>query len=120
MCKRILVVDDDAMNLKRTRMILEKHYNVLLAESGREALSKIKSEKIDLILLDIAMPIMDGIETFKRMKVCLTFYLHQYYARRQTKDKLFYTLHVRDIALLLYSFLFSTVCLAKHTNAFLF
>ena len=68
MRKRILVVDDDAMNLKRTRMILEKHYNVLLAESGREALSKIKSEKIDLILLDIAMPIMDGIETFKRMK----------------------------------------------------
>ena len=68
MRKRILVVDDDAMNLKRTRMILEKHYNVLLAGSGREALSKIKSEKIDLILLDIAMPIMDGIETFKRMK----------------------------------------------------
>ena len=68
MRKRILVVDDDAMNLKRTRMILEKHYNVLLAESGREALSKIKSEKIDLILRDIAMPIMDGIETFKRMK----------------------------------------------------
>ena len=68
MRKKILVVDDDAMNLKRTRMILEKHYNVLLAESGREALSKIKSEKIDLILLDIAMPIMDGIETFKRMK----------------------------------------------------
>ena len=31
MRKRILVVDDDAMNLKRTRMILEKHYNVLLA-----------------------------------------------------------------------------------------
>ena len=68
MRKRILVVDDDAMNLKRTRMILEKHYNVLLAESGREALSKKKSKKIDLILLDIAMPIMDGIETFKRMK----------------------------------------------------
>ena len=68
MRKRILVVDDDAMNLKRTRMIVEKHYNVLLAESGREALEKIKYEKIDLILLDIAMPIMDGIETFRRMK----------------------------------------------------
>lgn len=68
MRKRILVVDDDAMNLKRTRMILEKHYNVLLAESGREALEKIKCEKIDLILLDIAMPVMDGLETFKHMK----------------------------------------------------
>ncbi len=49
-------------------MILEKYYNVLLAESGREALDKIKCEKIDLILLDIAMPVMDGLETFKRMK----------------------------------------------------
>ncbi len=66
MRKRILVVDDDEMNLKRTRMILEKYYNVLLAESGREALEKIRTEKVDLILLDIAMPKMDGIETFKR------------------------------------------------------
>lgn len=68
MRKRILVVDDDTMNLQRTRMILEKYYTVLLAESGREALNKIKCEKIDLILLDIAMPIMDGLETFKRIK----------------------------------------------------
>ena len=68
MRKRILVVDDDAMNLKRTRMILEKHYNVLLAESGREALEKIRFEKIDLILLDIAMPDMNGIEAFEHMK----------------------------------------------------
>ena len=42
MRKRILVVDDDAMNLKRTQMILEKSYNILLAESGREALEKLK------------------------------------------------------------------------------
>ncbi len=70
MRKRILVVDDDEMNLKRTRMILEKEYTVLLAESGREALDKIKTERVDLILLDIAMPIMDGIETFRRMKDC--------------------------------------------------
>ncbi len=68
MRKRILIVDDDAMNLKRAQMILEKSYNVLLAESGREALEKVKREKVDLVLLDIAMPIMDGLETFKRMK----------------------------------------------------
>lgn len=42
MRKRILVVDDDAMNLKRTQMILEKSYNILLAESGREAFEKLK------------------------------------------------------------------------------
>lgn len=68
MRKRILVVDDDAMNLKRTQMILKKEYNVLLAESGNEALLKLRNEKVDLILLDIAMPVMDGLETFKHMK----------------------------------------------------
>ena len=68
MKKRILVVDDDAMNMMLTKRILEKQYNVLLAESGKEALNKMKGEKIDLILLDIAMPGMNGIETFERMK----------------------------------------------------
>ena len=68
MKKCILVVDDDPMNLKRTEMILKKQYDILLAESGWEALEKTKAEKIDLILLDIAMPQMNGIETFKRMK----------------------------------------------------
>ncbi|WP_251392962.1 response regulator [Mediterraneibacter agrestimuris] len=68
MKKSILVVDDDAMNLKRAQMILQHYYNILLAESGKEALDKIKNEKIDLILLDIAMPVMDGLETFKEIK----------------------------------------------------
>ena len=56
------------MNLRRTTLILEKEYNVLLAESGREALDKLKNEKVDLILLDIAMPGMNGIETFEHIK----------------------------------------------------
>ena len=68
MRKRILVVDDDIMNLRRTQMILEKFYNVILAESGREALDEIKHKNFDLILLDIAMPQMYGLETFKRIK----------------------------------------------------
>ena len=68
MQKRILVVDDDVMNLKRTKLILEKHYDLILAKSGEEALDKLKGESIDLVLLDIAMPGMNGIETFKHMK----------------------------------------------------
>lgn len=68
MQKRILVVDDDEMNLMRTKMILSKGYGVLLAESGKEALEVLESEKVDLILLDIAMPEMDGIETFKHIR----------------------------------------------------
>ena len=66
MQKRILVVDDDSLNLRRTQMILEKQYDVVLAESGEQA--KVIHQDFDLILLDIAMPDMDGLETYKRMK----------------------------------------------------
>ncbi len=68
MQKRILVVDDDNMNLMRTKMILRDDYEVLLAESGKDALEKLESEKIDLVLLDIEMPEMNGIETFEQMQ----------------------------------------------------
>lgn len=66
--KRILVVDDDDMNLMRTKMILGKEYDVFLANSGVEALDTLKREDMDLVLLDIEMPKMNGIETFERMK----------------------------------------------------
>ena len=70
MKKRILVVDDDTMNLMRTKMILGEEYVVILAESGMDALEKLKneSEKVDMVLLDIDMPGMNGIETFEHMK----------------------------------------------------
>ena len=70
MQKRILVVDDDNMNLMRTKMILGEEYIVILAESGMDALEKLKneSEKVDMVLLDIDMPGMNGIETFEHMK----------------------------------------------------
>lgn len=44
MQKCILVVDDDVMNLKRTKLILEKHYDLILAKSGEEALDKLKGK----------------------------------------------------------------------------
>lgn len=65
---RILVVDDDAMNLARTKVILGKTYDVLTAGSGAEALETLRSEVVDMVLLDIDMPGMNGIETFARMK----------------------------------------------------
>lgn len=68
MKKRILVVDDDNMNLARTKIILGKDYEVLSADSGAEALIKLRNEKADMVLLDIDMPGMNGIETFERMK----------------------------------------------------
>ena len=68
MQKRILVVDDDDMNLVRTKMILGKEYDVFLASSGMEALDTLKREEMDLVILDIEMPKMNGIEAFERMK----------------------------------------------------
>ena len=68
MKKCILVVDDDNMNLARTQIILRKEYDVLTAESGMDALIRLKNTKVDMVLLDIDMPEMNGIETFERMK----------------------------------------------------
>lgn len=64
----ILVVDDDSMNLARTRIILSEKYDVILAESGAEALKLLGIQEVDLVLLDIDMPEMNGMETFRNMK----------------------------------------------------
>lgn len=68
MKKRILGVDDDSMNLARTKVILGKDYDVILAGSGIEALGKLRGGRVDMVLLDIDMPGMNGIATFERMK----------------------------------------------------
>ena len=68
MQKRVLAVDDDDMNLMRIKKILGKEYDVFLARSGAEALKTLRREQMDLVLLDIEMPRMDGFETFERMK----------------------------------------------------
>jgi len=67
--KKVLVVDDNIVNLKVAGRLLEK-YNVKVTESnsGQDALSKIKANKYDLILLDDMMPGMSGTETLKEMK----------------------------------------------------
>jgi DNA-binding response OmpR family regulator len=65
----ILVVDDDKKLTLLVRGFLEKEkYNVTEAYSGRMALDVIKEAKPDLIILDVMMPEMDGIEACKRIK----------------------------------------------------
>ena len=49
MRKCILVVDDDVINLKRTKLILDKHYDLILAKSGQEALDKLITEDIEVL-----------------------------------------------------------------------
>ncbi len=67
--KTILVVDDDEMNLKIAKFILEqKKYVVITASSGMECLTLLNSKVVDLILLDVEMPIMNGIQTLEHIR----------------------------------------------------
>jgi putative two-component system response regulator len=66
---KILVVDDNLSSLKQIGAQLGENYEVSLAKSGALALQICRSEKPDLILLDIEMPDMDGFETLKRLRL---------------------------------------------------
>jgi len=64
--KRILIVDDEVMLkmlLKRT--FVEEGYTVFCVSSGRSAIKNSKKKKFDLVLLDLEMPGIDGIETLE-------------------------------------------------------
>lgn len=66
--KRILVVDDEAHICELYRMELEEEgYSVTLAHSGEEALQQVDLNPPDLIVLDIQMPGMDGVETLEKL-----------------------------------------------------
>lgn len=67
--QRILIVDDERIQRKLLSELLEDDYEVSVAKNGQQALQHIeKHPDIDLILLDIIMPIMDGFETCIRLK----------------------------------------------------
>jgi DNA-binding NtrC family response regulator len=64
----ILIVDDDIGARESLEAILEDDFSVLSVDSGHKALKRLESENFDLVLLDVTMPDMDGIETLKRIK----------------------------------------------------
>jgi len=67
--KWVVVVDDDIVNLKRTGTILaENGIHATAVRSGKTLLEFLKANTPDLILLDILMPEMDGLETLRRMR----------------------------------------------------
>lgn len=66
---RILIVDDSPINIRHLASILKKEgYQILVATNGQEALDMIDKKSIDLILLDIMMPVMDGYEACEKIK----------------------------------------------------
>ena len=66
---KILVVDDEEMNLKMVEYILQQEgYDVVKAISGMSCLDYLKYNKPDLILLDVEMPVMSGIQTLEVLR----------------------------------------------------
>ena len=69
MKKKILVVDDEVDFQKIMKARLEAAgYDVAVAGGGKEALEKIKKEKPDVVLLDILMPEIDGMDVLTRIR----------------------------------------------------
>jgi DNA-binding response OmpR family regulator len=65
----ILIVDDDKNTRKLMRTVLEaERYTVSTAENGEDALAIMDKEHIDLVILDIMMPVMDGYDFTKALR----------------------------------------------------
>ncbi|HSI27818.1 MAG TPA: two-component system response regulator [Methylophilus sp.] len=65
---RILIVDDEPLNLKVLKQVLQDDYRLSFAKNGTDALELVKKEKPRLILLDVMMPGMTGFDVCKKLK----------------------------------------------------
>ncbi|AMM52554.1 histidine kinase [Rufibacter sp. DG15C] len=67
--KTILIAEDSSVILNLTKKILElQNYKVLSAKNGGEVIKKINEEKIDAILMDLNIPVKDGMECTKEIR----------------------------------------------------
>ena len=71
---RILVVEDNEELLALMLQVLSKNYHVLTAKNGKQAINIIMKEKLDLVVSDVMMPIMDGIELTRQLKADKSFW----------------------------------------------
>lgn len=66
--RTVLIVDDEAAIRDSLRLLLKSNFNVLTAEDGQQALAVIDENAPDLVLLDVMMPRLDGLETLRRLR----------------------------------------------------
>ena len=66
--KKILICDDEEGVRESLKLILEDNYSLSFSATGNEALEKVKNESPDIVILDIKMPKMNGLETLKEIK----------------------------------------------------
>ena len=72
--KKLLVVEDNEELLALMLQVLSKNYHVFTAKNGKQAKNIIMKEKLDLVVSDVMMPIMDGIELTKQLKSDKSFW----------------------------------------------
>ena len=68
---RILIVDDEKLERNGIKFLLKREpgeYQVLEAENGREALGLLQTEQVDILLSDVKMPYMNGLELSKHVR----------------------------------------------------
>lgn len=92
MAEKILVVDDDLDTLRLVGLMLERQgYAIVAATTGQQALSLAKNEKPDLVVLDLMMPDMDGLQVARQLRAdpeTKNIFIIMFTARGQMEDKL--------------------------------
>src|SRR5260370_12325265 len=84
----ILVVDDDSQIRRVMRTTLSSQgYTIVEARNGEEALKKVRTERLDLIILDLNMPDMDGIEVCREIRVTSSLPILMLTVRAAEEDK---------------------------------
>ena len=64
---RILIADDEEGIRESLNLILGEEHTLVFAQDGEETLAKLQAERYDLVLLDIKMPKLDGLEVLRRL-----------------------------------------------------
>jgi len=92
MAEKILVVDDDLDTLRLIGLILERQgYEIIAASGGQQALTLVKREQPDLVILDLMMPGFDGVEVARQLRSSVDtqdILIIMFTAKSQTEDKL--------------------------------
>ncbi len=89
MAKRILLVDDEPLILKGLRFTLEQEgYEILTAADGEEALKVFFEQPVDLVLLDVMLPNMDGIQVCQRIRESSNVPILMLTAKGEDMDKI--------------------------------
>src|SRR5262245_16927683 len=84
----ILVIDDEPQIRRVMRSTLTAQgYTIVEAREGQEGLSKLRGERFDLVILDMNMPVMDGLETCREIRAASNMPIIMLTVRSAEKDK---------------------------------